>query len=158
LAAKIAGCESLIILSDLSMTEQVVSLFDDGIQRYMAGEGPDTLIPIFQEVCKIEPKNGAAFSCLAWLYLLDNQPNPAYKAAQKAVKLDPSAPQGRVNLAIAMLETNQKGVRPHVEIVQQLMAGAAEAKESVAENLADGLERKPDWKSLQRVKSWLFPD
>jgi hypothetical protein len=31
-----------------------------------------------------------------------------------------------------------------------------ELREEVAQNFADGLQRKPDWKSLNRVKSWLF--
>ena len=55
-----------------------------------------------------------------------------------------------------MLDSGQKGVRTHIETVQQLMMVAAELRDEVKENIEDGLKRKPDWKSLQRVKNWLF--
>lgn len=139
------------------MTEKsVTDLFESGLERYKAGEGPETLIPVFKDVCDRTPKTSAAWTCLAWLYLLDNQPNQAYKAAQKAVKLNPQDPQARVNLAAAMLESGQTGVRQHIEIVQQLMALEAEMRQEIEDNIADGLTRKPDWKSLQRIQNWLF--
>lgn len=137
------------------MTESAISLFDAGLERYKAGEGPDTLIPVFQEICDRSPKTPAAWSCLAWLYLLDNQPDRAYKAAVKGVKLDPNAPQGRVNLVVAMLETEQTGVRKHIDIVKQQMEMDSQVRNDLFESLEDGLTRKPDWKSLNRVKRWL---
>jgi predicted Zn-dependent protease len=138
------------------MTETVESQFTSGVERYKAGEGPDTLIPVFRDICDRAPKNSPAWTCLAWLYLLANKPPPAYKAAQKAVKLNPQDAQAQVNLAVAMLDSGQKGVRTHIEIVQQLMMVAAELRDEVKENIDEGLNRKPDWKSLQRVKNWLF--
>jgi predicted Zn-dependent protease len=137
------------------MTESVTSLFDTGLERYKAGEGPDTLIPVFKELCDRSPKLAAAWSCLAWLYLLDNQPEQAYKAAIKSVKLDQNAPQARVNLAVAMLETGQTGVRKHIDIVKQMMELDREVRDDLSESIEDGLSRKPDWKTLNRVKNWL---
>jgi predicted Zn-dependent protease len=131
------------------------SLFQSALERYQAGEAPATLIPAFLEICDRAQKSGPAFTCLAWLYLLDNKPNPALKAAQKAVKLNPEDPQSRINLAIAMLETGQKGVRPHVELAQHMMA-IAELRAEVETSFADGLKRKPDWPTLIRVKQWIF--
>lgn len=138
------------------MTETFEDLFDQGLERYNAGESAATLLPVFKEVCDRAPKNSSAWTCLAWLYLLENKPSPALKAAQKAVKLNPQDPQARVNLAIAMLETAQTGVRQHVELAGQIMMAAPELREEIERNFADGLTRKPDWKSLNRVKSWLF--
>jgi predicted Zn-dependent protease len=139
------------------MTELTVEeLFEQGVQRYQAGESPEVLIPLFKEVCDRSPKSSAAWTCLAWLYLLDSKPTPAQKAAQKAVKLNPQDPQARVNLAIAMLETASKGVREHVEIAGQIVAIAPELKAEVEGNFKEGLSRRPDWKSLKRVQSWLF--
>jgi predicted Zn-dependent protease len=137
------------------MVETVEALFEQGIERYQAGEPVANLIPLFKEVCDRSAKSSPAWTCLAWLYLLDNKPTQAYKAAQKAVKLNPQDPQARINLAIAMLETAQKGVRQHVEIAAQLVA-VPELREEVERNFEDGLQRKPDWKSLNRVQSWLF--
>lgn len=137
------------------MTESTISLFDTALEKYKAGEGPDTLIPLFKEICDRAPKNAAAWSCLAWLYLLDNQSDRAYKAALKGVKLEPGAPQARLNLAIAMLETNQTGVRKHIDIVKQMMAIEPEVRNDLWESIEDGLTRKPDWESLNRVKKWL---
>ncbi|HEY9639483.1 MAG TPA: tetratricopeptide repeat protein [Coleofasciculaceae cyanobacterium] len=140
------------------MTEaaSVEELFDQGLERYKAGEPVATLLPTFKEVCDRSPKSSSAWTCLAWLYLLDNKPSQAQKAAQKAVKLNPQDPQARVNLAIAMLETAQKGVRQHVELAGQIITVAPELRDELKQNFEDGLSRKPDWKSLNRVKSWLF--
>ncbi|MEM7772976.1 MAG: hypothetical protein AAGA75_04180 [Cyanobacteria bacterium P01_E01_bin.6] len=140
------------------MTQPVEELFDNGLERYKAGESVDSLIPVFKEVVERSPKSSPAWTCLAWLYLLDENPSLAYKAAQKAVKLNPEDPQARVNLAIAMLETQKKGVRDHVELAQQVMMAVSELKEEVKKNCEEGLSRKPDWKALSRVYKWMFED
>jgi predicted Zn-dependent protease len=140
------------------MTNTVESLFDTGLERYKAGEAADVLIPVFKEVCDRAPKTGSAWICLAWLYLLENKPNLAYKAAQKAVKLNPQDPQARINLALAMLETGQKGLREHIDFAQQLIFVNPEWRDEVANSIADGLSRKPDWQGLVKVRNWLFPE
>ncbi|MCC5641433.1 hypothetical protein LC607_00350 [Nostoc sp. CHAB 5824] len=140
------------------MTNTVESLFDTGLERYKAGEAVDSLIPVFKEVCDRAPKTSAAWICLAWLYLLDNKPNLAYKAAQKAVKLNPQDPQARVNLALAMLETGQKGLREHIDIAQQLIFVNPEWRDEIKTSIEDGLSRKPDWQSLIKVKNWLLEE
>jgi hypothetical protein len=96
------------------------------------------------------------WACLAWLYLLTDKPQAALKAAQKSVKIDAKHPQAQVNLVLAMLENNRPGVRPHVELAGQIMSLDKEIYQTVADNIEDGLERKPDWKNLQRVKAWLL--
>lgn len=136
----------------------VESLFEQGLERYHAGEKPENLIPIFQEVCNRAPKNSPAWTCLAWVCLLGDKPSQAYKAAQKATKLNPQDPQARVNLAIAMLETGQKGVRQHIEIAQQLIMVDAELQDEVKQNFVAGLNRKPNWSSLSRVRDWLLAE
>jgi predicted Zn-dependent protease len=138
------------------MTQTVESLFDEGIERYKAGEAPEELIPIFKDICDRSHKNSSAWTCLAWLYLLVGKPTMAYDAASKAVKQNPQDPQARVNLVLAMLETNKKGVRPHIEVTQQLILALTELREEVQKNIDDGLTRKPGWKNLERVKVWLF--
>jgi tetratricopeptide (TPR) repeat protein len=138
------------------MTQTIEELFDQGIERYKNGEAPDVLIPVFKEVCDRSPKSSSGWTCLSWLYLLDQKPEQAYKAAQKAVKLNPEDPQARINLAIAMLETSHKGVREHVELAGQIALAVPELREELESNIADGLSRKPEWKSLLRVKQWLF--
>ncbi len=137
------------------MTEIVTTSLEQGLERYQAGEAPEALIPVFKEICDRAPKNSTAWACLAWLYLLEDKPNQALKAAQKSVKLDSRSPQARVNLVLAMLETETAGVRPHIEFTKQIMAFSDEIRQDVSENIEDGFTRKPDWKSLQRVKNWL---
>ncbi len=138
------------------MTNTVESLFDTGLERYKAGESAASLIPVFKEVCDRSPKSSSAWTCLAWLYLLENKGNLAYKAAQKAVKLNPQDPQARINLAVAMLETKQKGLREHVDFAQQLIFVNKEWEDEVKNSIEDGLTRKPDWQSLAKVKGWIF--
>ncbi|MBW4633102.1 MAG: hypothetical protein KME30_14750 [Iphinoe sp. HA4291-MV1] len=140
------------------MTNTVESLFDTGLERYKAGEPAADLIPVFQEVCDRASRSSPAWTCLAWLYLLDDKPNFAYKAAQKAVKLNPQDPQARVNLAVAMLETGQKGLRQHVDYAQQLISVNPDWREELKNSIEDGFSRKPDWQSLTKVKSWLFSE
>jgi hypothetical protein len=82
----------------------------------------------------------------------------AFNAANKAVKLNPQDPQGRINLALAMLETGQKGLREHIDFAQQLIFVNEEWQEEVKNSIEDGLTRKPDWKNLEKVKKWLFEE
>ncbi|MBE9040320.1 hypothetical protein IQ235_05875 [Oscillatoriales cyanobacterium LEGE 11467] len=131
-------------------------IFNDAIERYQAGEDPSTLIPVFKDICDSARKNSSAWTCLAWLYLLDDRPLLAYKAARKAVKLNPDDPQARVNLAIASIESKQKGVREQIDRAIQLMMVSSEWRSEIQKNFEDGLNRKPDWKSLQRVQSWIL--
>ena len=138
------------------MSQSVDSLFEIGLERYKAGEEPETLIPVFKDVCDRAPKSAAAWTCLAWLQLLDDKPNQAYKAAQKAVKLHPQDAQARVNLAVAMLETSQSGVRQHIDLAMQVIAIDSEVRDEIKQSIEDGLSRKPEWKSLERVRTWLF--
>ncbi|MUG99716.1 tetratricopeptide repeat protein [Scytonema sp. UIC 10036] len=138
------------------MTQTVETLFDTGLERYKAGESAETLIPVFKEICDRAPKNSAAWTCLAWLYLLNDKATAAFKAAQKAVKLNPQDPQARINLAVAMLETGQKGLREHVDFAHQLIFVNPDWQEEIKSSIEDGLSRKPDWQSLIKVKGWLF--
>jgi predicted Zn-dependent protease len=137
------------------MAETLNDTFDNAIKRYQDGESVDKLIPVFQDICTQAPKMNSAWTCLAWLYLLDKQPENAVKAAERSIKIDPYDAQARINLAMAMLEAKQKGVREHIEVAQQLIDGAAEIREQVAYSMADGLQRNPDWASLKQIKSWI---
>jgi predicted Zn-dependent protease len=139
----------------MTTTQTVEELFDSGLERYKAGESAETLIPVFKEVCDRSRTVSAAWTCLSWLYLLADKPALAYTTAQKAVKLNAQDPQARVNLAIAMLETNKKGVRSHIELTQQVMMVSEELRDEVNSNLAEGMVRKPEWKALIRVQAWL---
>lgn len=130
--------------------------FDAALQRYNDGESAEDLIPVFKDICNRAPKNSPAWTCLSWLYLLAQKPNSAYKAAQRAVKLHGQDPQARVNLAIAMLESDRKGVRPHIDIAQQVAGAVPELRQELQKNFEDGLKRRPDWPALLRVQAWLF--
>ncbi|MDJ0897678.1 MAG: tetratricopeptide repeat protein [Xenococcus sp. MO_188.B8] len=138
------------------MSESAETLFEQGLEKYQAGEKAEDLIPTFQEICDRDPKNSAAWTCLAWLYMLVEQPQKALKAASRSVKLEPRDPQAQVNLALAMLDTGEKGVRKHIEIAQQAIGFDERIRDTIKENVDEGLTRKPDWKSLQRVNQWLF--
>ncbi len=138
------------------MSESLETLFEKALEKYQAGEKAENLIPTFQEICDREPKNSAAWTCLAWLYMLVEQPQKALKAANRSVKLEPRDPQAQVNLALAMLDAGEKGVRKHIEIVQQAIGFDERIRDIIKENVDEGLTRKPDWKSLQRVNKWLF--
>jgi predicted Zn-dependent protease len=139
-------------------TTPAEKLFDSAIKDYQAGESPAKLIPVFIDICKQSPKLASAWTCLSWLHLLENQPELAFKAAQKAVKIEPYDAQSRINLALAMLDTKKPGVREHIEVAQQMMNVDTETHDLVFENIKDGLTRKPDWASYKRIEKWLLEE
>ena len=113
------------------------------------------MIASFQQITQQDPRLSAGWTCLAWLQLLDNQAQTALRSARMAVKLNPQDPQARINLSLAMLENNVKGVREHIELVQRVRVMAPEIGEELDSSIADGLARRPDWQALQKVKAWL---
>ena len=131
-------------------------LFTKSLERYKQGESAADLIPEFEKICDRQPKIASGWICLSWLYLLDNNAKLALKAAQKAVKITPEDPQARINLAIAMLELSQKGVREQVEAAQNWLMILKDIKPEIVENFEEGLRRRPDWKALEKVRDWLL--
>ena len=140
------------------MTDAVTeapSLFEQALQRYQEGAPLPEVIDSFLTITQQEPRLSAGWTCLAWLQLLDNQPQAALRSARNAVKLNPQDPQARINLSLAMLETNAKGVREHIDLVKRLRAFAPELAGELDEAIADGLVRRPDWQALLKVQAWL---
>jgi tetratricopeptide (TPR) repeat protein len=137
-------------------TETAEDLFNQGLERYKAGEDAASLIPTFEKVCDRQPKIASSWICLSWLYLLDEKSSQALKASQRAVKLSPEDPQARINLAIAMLETSQKGIREHIEAAQNWLMVMSDLKEEIVENFEEGLRRRPNWSNLEKVRNWVF--
>jgi predicted Zn-dependent protease len=134
-------------------------LFDNAIKDYQTGEkSPAQLIPIFIDVCNRSPKLDSAWTCLSWLYLLENKPQLAIKSALKSMKIDPFDAQTRINLAAAMLEIKQSGVREHIEMAKSLVEAAPEVRDQVVTNFKDGFTRKPEWASLKRIEKLIFED
>ncbi|WP_287129503.1 tetratricopeptide repeat protein [Candidatus Cyanaurora vandensis] len=129
--------------------------FQQGLKLYEAEAPLPEVIPIFKDIVKNEPKNCAAWTCLSWLYLLNDQPKLALDAARKAVPLGQADAQARINLVLAMLETKQKGVREPMEQAIQIVTLDQDQAEQVAHNITDGLERRPDWSALLKVQAWL---
>ena len=138
------------------MSESIDTIFDQALEKYQAGEPAANLIPTFTEICQTAPKNSAAWTCLSWLYLLEEKPQQALVAAQTSVRIEPRDPQTHLNLALAMLDAGKKGVRKHIEIVQQAIDFDKDIRSSIKDNIEEGLQRKPDWKGLQKAQKWLF--
>ena len=131
------------------------NLFDQAMSRYQAGADAEEVLPLFIRITESAPRQSAGWTCLAWLQLLCNQPEEALRSARFAVKLNPQDPQARINLSLALLETDSKGVRDHIQVVQQVLTMAPEVSEDLKGALEDGLQRRPGWKALQKVKTWL---
>ncbi|WP_216904917.1 hypothetical protein [Synechococcus sp. CCY 9618] len=137
------------------MTAQQESRFDQAIARYQQGAAPEELIDEFLAITAQEPRQSAGWICLAWLQLLLDQPQAALPSARMAVKLNPQDPQARINLSVAMLETGAKGVREHIEMVKRVTLMAPELADELQGSIADGLQRRPGWQALEKVKAWL---
>ena len=89
------------------------------------------------------------------LQLLNAEVEDALHSAKTAVKINPQDPQARINLSLAMLENGAKGVREHIELVKRVMAFSPELSRELEASIADGLQRKPGWPALEKVKAWL---
>ena len=131
------------------------SLFEQAMARYQAGADAAEILPDFLKITEVAPRQSAGWTCLAWLQLLCEQPEEALRSARFAVKLNGQDPQARINLSLALLETQSKGVRDHIQVVQQIMALAPDMEDDLKASIADGLTRRPGWKALEKVKSWL---
>ena len=141
------------------MTEEQPSLsesqFGQALQRYQDGAEAADVIADFEAITRRDPRQAAGWTCLAWLQLLCDQPEEALRSARFAVKLNPQDPQARINLSLALLETDSKGVRDHIQVVQQVLTMAPQVSTDLKESLDDGLKRRPGWKALEKVKNWL---
>ena len=131
------------------------ALFEQALERYRQGEPPEDLIDDFLQLTAQAPSQSAAWTCLAWLQLLLDQPKEALKSARTAVRLNPQDPQARVNLSVAMLETGAKGVREHIEMIHRITLMAPELGDELKDSMADGLARRPGWSAMEKVRGWL---
>ena len=138
---------------DLDQSEE--SLFEEALKRYKAGSSQEDLLEDFYKITSTTPNNAAAWTCLSWLQLLCDMPQEALRSARYAVKLNGQDPQSRINLSLALLETNSKGVRDHIDYVKRAMLVLPEIEKELKESFEDGLLRKPNWKTLIKIRSWL---
>ena len=136
-------------------TKTVDELFTEGLKRYEANLPLPEVFPYFLEIIKRQPKNGAALTCLSWLYLMENQPKQAEDTARKAMKANPADAQARVNLVLALLDSGGKGVRDQVELIQQILTVDKDQGDEIIRNLTEGTARKGTWKAAQKLREWL---
>ncbi|WP_320663442.1 hypothetical protein [Prochlorococcus sp. MIT 1223] len=131
------------------------SLFEKAMNRYKDGVEAKELINDFEEIVNTFPNNSAGWTCLSWLQLLCNQHENGLRSARIAVKLNAQDPQARINLSLALLETQSKGVRDHIELVKRALLVMPELEKELKISIEDGLTRKPDWDALIKIKKWL---
>ena len=131
--------------------------FEQALAAYRKGGSAEELLPTFLEIVRSSPNHGASWTCLCWLQLLAGRPLSALKSGRMAVRLNPQDPQARLNLSLAMLETNTKGVREQIQQIQKVLTMAPDLKEDLQQSMVDGLERRGDWQALRKVRTWLFP-
>ncbi len=131
------------------------SLFDKAMARYQSGTAALDLIKDFETITTAFPSQSAGWTCLAWLHLLCDQHDAALRSARMAVKLNSQDPQARINLTLALLATNSKGVREHIEFVKRALVVVPDFEKELKDSIEDGLNRKPDWKALEKVREWL---
>ena len=131
------------------------SIFDRAMAKYQSGIDAIELISDFESITSANPSHSAGWTCLAWLQLLCGRNDEALRSAKTAVKLNGQDPQARINLTLALLETNSKGVRDHIDFVKRILLALPDLEKELKESIDDGLNRKPDWSSLKKIKAWL---
>ena len=133
----------------------IESDFNAALSRYQDGQ---ELLPITQNNQKIIqqiPNHFAAWTCLSWLKLLLKSNEEALAAARQAVRLNQQDPQARMNLSLALLATNNKGVRENVELIKKMALMMPEVKTELKESVEDGFKRYPNWPELIKINKWL---
>ena len=131
------------------------SPLEQAVARYLAGTPATDLLEDFAAITAADPHQSSGWTCFAWLQLLCDQPENALRSARMAVKLNSQDLQARVNLSLAMLETGTSGVRDQIKIVQRVISITPEMAHELRESVGDGLQRRPGWPALLKVKTWL---
>ena len=129
--------------------------FNAALSRYEAGEDLLPLVDDFKKIINQIPNHFAAWTCLAWLYLLLKNNNEALLAAKQAVKLNGQDLQARMNLSLALLATNTKGVRDNIDLIKRMIVMAPDLVEDLKLSVEDGFSRYPEWPELKKIKKWL---
>ncbi len=129
--------------------------FNAALSRYEAGEDLLPLVDDFKKIINQIPNHFAAWTCLAWLYLLLKNNNEALFAAKQAVKLNGQDLQARMNLSLALLATSTKGVRENIDLIKRIMIMAPDLEKDLKLSVEDGFSKYPEWPELKKVKKWL---
>ena len=129
--------------------------FNAALSRYEAGEDLLPLVDDFKKIINQIPNHFAAWTCLAWLYLLLKNNNEALFAAKQAVKLNGQDLQARMNLSLALLATNTKGVRENIDLIKRIMIMAPDLEKDLKLSVEDGFSKYPEWPELKKIKKWL---
>ena len=140
------------------MTSEVNSIeaeFNAALSKYQDGQELTSIVQDFQQIIKQIPNHFAAWTCLSWLQLILKNNGEALVAAKQAVQLNQQDPQARMNLALALLATKNKGVRDHVELIKKMSIMMPDVKSELKESVEDGFKRYPDWPELTKIKKWL---
>tara|TARA_B100001029_G_C14747757_1_gene278990 strand:+ start:148 stop:576 length:429 start_codon:yes stop_codon:yes gene_type:complete len=140
------------------MTNEVNSIeadFNSALSKYQDSKDLIPIVQDFQNIIQQIPNHFAAWTCLSWLQLILKNNEEALAAARQAVRLNQQDPQARMNLALALLATKNKGVRDHVELIKKMAMMMPEIKNDLEESVEDGFNRYPDWPELIKIKKWL---
>jgi len=129
--------------------------FNAALSRYQDGKELIPIVEDFQKIIQQIPNHFAAWTCLSWLQLLLKNNEEALSAAKQAVRLNQQDPQARMNLSLALLATNNKGVRENVELIKKMAMMIPDVKTELKESVEDGLNRYPKWPELIKIKKWL---
>jgi len=135
--------------------DDIEDTFNDALSRYQAGENLQTLIKDFEQITTQLPNHFAAWTCLSWLHLLLKNNEEGLFAARQAVRLNNQDPQARMNLSLALLATNNKGVRDHITVIKRLILIAPDIQEDLKSSMDDGLSKYPEWPEMKKIKNWL---
>ena len=133
----------------------IESDFNAALSRYQDGQELEPIAQDFQKIIQQIPNHFAAWTCLSWLQLLLKNNEEALAAARQAVRLNQQDPQARMNLSLALLATNNKGVREHVELIKKMVMMIPDVKTELKESVEDGFKRYPYWPELTKINKWL---
>jgi len=146
----------MITKSDnLNEIENIETEFNSALTRYQSGDNLTNIVKDFQKIIDQIPNHFAAWTCLSWLHLLLKNNDEALLSARQAVKLNMQDPQARMNLALALLATNNKGVRDHIDLIKRMILMSPELETDLKASVEDGFARNPDWSELKKIKAWL---
>ena len=140
------------------MTEDINPIetdFNSALSKYHDGQELTLIVEDFQKIIHQIPNHFAAWTCLSWLQLLLKNNEAALVAARQAVRLNQQDPQARMNLSLALLATNNKGVREQVELIKKMAIMMPDVKNELKESVQDGFNRYPNWPELNKINKWL---
>lgn len=149
------GIYKLIMTEEKDLKEKT-DYFSIGLEKYNDKEDYDSVIEIFEQGVKENPRDSSYYTCLSWLHMIRNKGNDRKKSidlAKTALRYDPSNAQAQYNLVLSYMLNGRKGVREEFE--KAISMSREQDITSAKTNLKDFVDRCGTSSEIDKLLKWI---